>query len=438
MSHVGNGTATVEGRYGPHEFFPLDDPIGQALRRYGEWAQAELDLLRAFVGLGSTVVEIGADIGAHTVAFSRLVGPDGQVVALEPQKEVFALLQRNVARTGLGNVSLHNAAAGRVAGEMKVPRLDNEAHVKAGAAPASGGDTAGEAAQIVPIDSLELAACHLVKLDAAGMGAEILAGMKETIAKRRPVLFVECNAVADGVGLLTAIGWDRYRFFLTATAAFNPDNHAGNLDNIFGLARDASLLCVPEELAALTPATNATARVTEVRDGDELAAAILATPRSGDQTEHDRDSAWLLAQLNEYRQIGAVEAPSGLAEFREILFRQAAELEAERSARRRSTLEVESAQAAVTRAEFRAKSSVQQLEHAERQAALAIAALEKQLAAREEDLAAARQEAAAAHEEAAARDHSIVALEGRVAALRSSTSWRLTKPLRWLRGQAGE
>ncbi|MBA4010695.1 MAG: hypothetical protein C0481_02400 [Phenylobacterium sp.] len=116
-----------------------------------------------------------------------------------------------------------------------------------------------------------------------------------------------------------------------------------------------------------------------------------------------------------------------LAEFREILSAQLAELESERSARRQIAREVEEAQASVKRAEFRAKNLVRQLEEANRQVELAVAAHQEELAAGHERLIGAT-------EEIAARDRAIAELVAELTALRRSTSWRLTRPLRWLKG----
>lgn len=57
-------------------------------------------VLRAYTPLirpGATVLDIGANIGAHTLHFSRLVGPAGRVFAIEPTDYAIAKLRRNLA-----------------------------------------------------------------------------------------------------------------------------------------------------------------------------------------------------------------------------------------------------------------------------------------------------------------------------------------------------
>lgn len=46
---------------------------------------------------GMTVLDIGANIGAHALHLAKLVGPSGRVIAFEPTDFAFAKLKRNVA-----------------------------------------------------------------------------------------------------------------------------------------------------------------------------------------------------------------------------------------------------------------------------------------------------------------------------------------------------
>jgi FkbM family methyltransferase len=46
---------------------------------------------------GATVIDVGANMGAHTLEFARVVGPRGRVMACEPTAYVFARLLANLA-----------------------------------------------------------------------------------------------------------------------------------------------------------------------------------------------------------------------------------------------------------------------------------------------------------------------------------------------------
>lgn len=55
------------------------------------------DLARQFVHPGDTIWDIGANVGLFTIAAAQKAGPQGSIVAIEPDLWLAALLQRTVA-----------------------------------------------------------------------------------------------------------------------------------------------------------------------------------------------------------------------------------------------------------------------------------------------------------------------------------------------------
>src|ERR1700759_4504087 len=88
-------------RHGGFMFNRNDAYIGRSLDLYGEWCDFEIQLLSRFINPGDTVVDVGANIGTHTVAFANLVGAGGVVPAFEPQRRLFQMLSGNVALNAL-------------------------------------------------------------------------------------------------------------------------------------------------------------------------------------------------------------------------------------------------------------------------------------------------------------------------------------------------
>ena len=74
-----------------------------------------------------TAVEVGANIGSHTVAIAHMVGPQGRVLAFEPQRAIFQVLCANIALNALEQVEAHWMAVGAAAGEVMIDRLDMRA-----------------------------------------------------------------------------------------------------------------------------------------------------------------------------------------------------------------------------------------------------------------------------------------------------------------------
>jgi FkbM family methyltransferase len=171
--------------------YPLTDRfVGRSLDRYGEFSQGEADLFQQIVKPGQVVAEIGANIGAHTVALAAMVGPEGRVLALEPQRVLFQMLCANVALGGHANVHAHHAAGGREEGHIHVPGIDYAAEGNFGGV-ALGGYRKGARVRVARLDDLGLGACHFLKIDVEGMEGEVIAGAEETIGEFRPVLYVE-------------------------------------------------------------------------------------------------------------------------------------------------------------------------------------------------------------------------------------------------------
>ena len=69
----------------------------------------------------------------------------------------------------------------------------------------SGGHAKGESVPVLTLDSLELSACQLIKLDVEGMEAEARAGAKRTIERHRPILYVENDRKDRSEALLGAL-----------------------------------------------------------------------------------------------------------------------------------------------------------------------------------------------------------------------------------------
>jgi len=429
----------VKTRYGQIRFFENDDPIGRSLTRYGEWAEHEIQLLSAFIGLGSKVVDIGANIGTHTIAFARRVGPTGCVIAFEPQQRVFEVLESNVMELGLANVRAVHAGVGAAAGKMMVPPVDYVGHTNLGGVrllPVAD-NRAGEITTIVTLDSYNLEACHLIKVDAEGMETDVVLGMATTLETMRPVVACECNTVTNGVEILRANKWRDYAKFLYRVAAFNPYNLRKNGENFFGVANESGLLFVPNECIHLVREPRLGIVLIEISDLDSLATAILETPRYGDRTIKDRSPAQLreaIAQIEHenMEQVCSLDARIRTAQEELQAAREAAacnvvdlqkQLEAVREAAARD----------VARLEFRAASLSQQLRRAEDRVATALAAAAAQEQERIQVLTAQEQTRSDFLKVHDADLQLIVARDQEIKALRESTSWRVTAPLRWVK-----
>jgi FkbM family methyltransferase len=221
-----------------------DTHIGRSLAIYGEWCQAEVDIFAQILRPGDVAIYAGANVGAHTVAIARLVGPRGTVIAFEPQRVVFQALCANVANNSLPNVFCYQAAVGQQADVMVVPPLDPYTRQNFGAFVISGYDH-GEPVGVTRLGDLPLRACRLIKVDVEGMELSVLHGAETLIRNCSPFLYVENNRPEQSSDLIRFIHLLGYDLYWHEPTIFNPDNFLKHPEDIFGGERAQNMLCWP-------------------------------------------------------------------------------------------------------------------------------------------------------------------------------------------------
>ena len=111
------GTARLGNGWTIH-YHRHDNAVSHALRTYGSWEAFESELILALLGPGDCAVDVGANIGVHTIAMSKACGSAGRVLAVEPDPANRRLLERNLQANRCENVEIIAAAAGAAAGSL--------------------------------------------------------------------------------------------------------------------------------------------------------------------------------------------------------------------------------------------------------------------------------------------------------------------------------
>lgn len=120
-AYLGDQTAIVTTRAGKLLLVDTRDyALTPHLITHGNW---EPDVERALIRLlrpGMRIVEVGANMGYHTLTMATAVGKTGHVDAFEPNPRLFALLSDSMALNGYNDiVSLHRSAALDRSGPVK-------------------------------------------------------------------------------------------------------------------------------------------------------------------------------------------------------------------------------------------------------------------------------------------------------------------------------
>ncbi|MBK3406085.1 FkbM family methyltransferase [Methylorubrum populi] len=240
------------GRHGLFVHDERDQVIGRSLRLYGEWAEEEIYLLSTMVRSGDTVLDIGANVGTHTVAFSRMVGQVGRVVSIDGQARASNILALNITINGCDNVSRLEGLIGSSC-ELVFDKLSEAETPNIGAvtfrdlqiAASSTLDAIVRPLAMFTVDSMLIQSCRLMKIDVEGMELDALKGAQQTIERCEPFIYFEQATRANFTEIhsfLTSLG---YKLYYHGANPFNANNFNQSSENIFGGTRELNILAVP-------------------------------------------------------------------------------------------------------------------------------------------------------------------------------------------------
>ena len=174
------------------------------------------------------------------------MGKAGRVIAFEPQRLAFQMLCGNMAINSVTSADCRQAAVGWEPGTILVPQLAPDQVNNFGGL-SLGVIGRGEMVPVTTLDSLDLPACSLLKVDVEGMEADVLLGGERMIRKFRPILYVENDRQENSDELIRLVDTLGYRMYWHRPYLFNPKNFSGNPENVFGAVASINMICVPKE-----------------------------------------------------------------------------------------------------------------------------------------------------------------------------------------------
>lgn len=163
---------------------------------YGAFRPEVSRLINRMLRPGQVAIDIGANVGMHSVIMANRVGPTGHVVVFEPDPHPMGRLRRNMALNGIDWVTTVEAAVS-ARSETRTfylhdDSIGNFANASLVAANV-GKQTASVEMQVVSIDEWmrdnPLPRVDVVKLLAQGEEFNALQGMRGLIERDRPKIF---------------------------------------------------------------------------------------------------------------------------------------------------------------------------------------------------------------------------------------------------------
>lgn len=167
-----------------------NDPVQRNHRRGQFYEMSELSRLSSIFPQGGVFVDIGANVGNHTLFAALFLGAS-QVIPFEPNPKAFELLVSNVLVNGLRDkvdlsrlgVGVSDVEAGGFAMQERDRNLGGAKMLEG-----QGG------LQVHPGDALlSEVTPDFIKIDVEGMEMQVLAGLSGVLERARPVMMVEVD-----------------------------------------------------------------------------------------------------------------------------------------------------------------------------------------------------------------------------------------------------
>ena len=202
--------------------------LGWHVALFGTYEPELREIFRAVLTAGGVAVDVGANVGWHTLLMARLVGESGRVLAAEANPSVRARLHEHLSMNSLRHVEVIPYAIADDEGTVPfhAPEADDLGAGDGHMISASGADDR----RIIPVEmrtldtvcaAAKITRLDLIKIDVEGFEWPVLKGAEETVAKFRPhIVFEYIDEYAHrGGGTPEALGdfFERHRYRLFAT-----------------------------------------------------------------------------------------------------------------------------------------------------------------------------------------------------------------------------
>lgn len=175
----------------------------------GIWEKTTTALLLELLGNDVDLVDVGANIGWHSVVAGHRLGDRGRVHSFEPEPRNLAKLRTNVALSGLGNVVVNGwALSDGSRADMLSLSADNLGDHRLGSRRAGRGAVSVEVRRLDDYAGIRSRPL-VVKLDVQGSEWHVLRGARKLLASHpheivllceiSPMMLRECGASVDGL-----------------------------------------------------------------------------------------------------------------------------------------------------------------------------------------------------------------------------------------------
>lgn len=163
--------------------------IGGRIAYIGDYEPELKRVFKSMIKKGDSVLDIGANIGFHTLYFAELTGMKGFVTAFEPVPHNYKALNMNIKINNYSNIKTHNIA---------LSNKDERIYIKADIQSTNPGaynlfEQNGDISIMCVIGDAVIGSqkVDFIKIDVEGYESFVLDGLLEIIKKNKPKIIFE-------------------------------------------------------------------------------------------------------------------------------------------------------------------------------------------------------------------------------------------------------
>ena len=242
-------------KHGIFSYYSNDKYIGKSLSEYGEWSEAEVNLLKQLLPNNDNIIEIGSNIGTHTIPLAKQVINGGLVYAIEPQHQNHKLLLENIKDNEIKNVKVLKVAISSKEGKAYMNTFNENMTSNYGDSRIfSVNFKDAEGVPVKTLDNLfikeikEKKSIKLIKCDAQGQELNIILGSRKIIDIYKPYLYLQNGDINTSKALIEEIKRMGYIMFWHLPPLYSPDNYLRNNKNIFPKIISCNMFCIHNSL----------------------------------------------------------------------------------------------------------------------------------------------------------------------------------------------
>jgi len=212
------------------------------MTKFGEinlWERAVQFAFSRFVKKGDTIFDIGGNIGALAIAFSKMTGPTGHVSVFECNPNLLVWMEDMLNLNEAANVEIVDKACYRESGVDKVFYCENSLYGAGSSLNRIEGNVTPVKVKTISVDDYINQSGKTptaLKIDIEGAEIDVLKGADKLLNQEKPVIVLEYGPYSkkdeDPLIYLQNLGYQLYdtnTYDLVDPTYYNNDKHASNV-----------------------------------------------------------------------------------------------------------------------------------------------------------------------------------------------------------------